>query len=126
MKHFFEASIDAINRKEIWVRRIFVFDKRGDCDDLHMLDVIRAHTAAAAETTHYEWRVCLSKRLPEELKPAGIAIFEDDSHDGGQLLSEVAVGPAGADSPSRVESQPRTFETRVRIFDDFLGYVEAR
>jgi hypothetical protein len=119
LKHFFEASIEAIGRKEIRVKRIFVFDKPENCDNRHMLDIIRVHTAVAAETTHYEWRVCLSKHLPEELKPAGIAIFEDDSHDGGQLLSEVAVGPAGADSPSRVETQPRTFATRVRIFDDF-------
>jgi len=119
LTRFFKASIEAINRKEIWIKRIFVFDEPEDSDNRRVLDVIRAHTTAAAETTRYEWRVCLGKDLPEELKPPGIAIFEGDSDDGGQLLSEVAVGPSGANSPARVESQPRTFETRVRIFDDF-------
>jgi len=126
LKRFLEASKDAINRKEIWVKRIFVFDKPEDCENRRVLDVIRAHAALAAETRHYEWRVCLRKNLPAELTPPGIAIFEGDSDSAGQLLSEVAVGSAGADSPPRVESQPRTFDTRVRIFDDFWETLKVK
>lgn len=126
LKRFFKASIDAINAREIYVKRIFVFDKAEAKEDRYVLDVIRAHVAAACETTRYEWRVCLRGQVPPELNPPGIAMFEGNDTDvTGQVLSEVALG-AGVDSPPRVESQPRMFENYMHIFDDFWNSLDLK
>lgn len=121
LKRFFQASSDAIGSKEIHVQRIFVFDRPEDGKDRRILEVIQSH-ALLAMTHHLEWRVCLRKDLPPELMPPGIAIFEDGNGDR-QVLSEVAL-TAAADTPPRVDSQPHTFETRMRAFDDFWNTID--
>lgn len=123
LQRFFEATVSAIGGKEIQVQRIFVFDKPHDHNDRRVLDVIESHTRIdKTYPNHLHWRVCLRKDLPEELKPPGIAIFHDP-HGDSQVLSEVAL-TAAADTPPRVDSQPHTFETRMRAFDDFWATID--
>jgi hypothetical protein len=125
MKRFFETSRDAIRTKELHVKRIFVLDKPEDRKDRHVLEVIRAHAQVEAETMQknlYQWRICLRKDLPPELKPSGIAMFEDDG-DTGHVLSEVAVS-AVADTPAQVDAKPQTYANRKRAFDDFWDTLD--
>ena len=135
MKKFFAASCDAIRKKELNVKRIFVLDAPEQPRDRYVLDVIRSHARVEKETKLYQWRICLSEKLPDALKPPGIAMFAD-SDGRGHELREIAITAAPDDQPQsdatrsikppEVDARPQTFLDRQRAFDDFWETLADR